>query len=116
MMRYGKISHALAVMAALFLMVGLNLPGSVCHAKNAAKGEWAFPDHYPNKFDGQGYINRIGREGIVIDDCSFSFSAYRILSTPTRKHASQAHFRPGDPVGYLVNERKQIEGLYLLKQ
>jgi hypothetical protein len=114
-MRHVRITHALVLMAVLFIIAGLSLPGAVCHAKKAVKGEWAFPEHYPKKFDGEGRIDSIGRDGIVIDDRSFGFSAFMIFSTPTRKHASRSQFRPGDLVGYLVNEKKQIEGLYLLR-
>lgn len=115
-MRHTRIPQTFLIMAALVLIAGLSLPGSLCHAKNAAKGEWAFPDHYPKKFDGQGHIYSIGKDRIVIDDRSFGFAGYRIFSTPTRRQVSKSHFNPGDLVGYLVNEKKQIEGLYLLRE
>jgi len=115
-MRHARITHALVVMVAVFLIVGLGLPGSVCHGKKAAKGEWAFPEHYPKKFDGEGHIYSIGKDGIVIDDRSFGFSPFVQFSTPTRKRASRSQFRPGDLVGYIANQKKQIEALYLLSQ
>ena len=115
-MRHARITHALLVMVAVFLIGGLGLPGAVCHAKKAAKGEWAFPEYYPKKFDGEGHIDSIGKDGIVIDDRSFGFSAFVTFSTPTRKHASRSQFKPGDLVGYIANQKKQIEALYLLSK
>lgn len=115
-MRHERITHALLATVAVLLIVGLGLPGAVCHAKKVAKGEWAFPDHYPKKFDREGYIDSIEKDGIVIDDCSYGFSPFVTFSTPTRIHASRSQFRPGDLVGYIVNQKKQIEELYLLSK
>ena len=115
-MRHARITHALLSIVAALLIVGLGLPGAVCHAKKAAQGEWAFPEHYPKKFDGEGHIYSIGKDGIVIDDRSFSFSPFAKFSTPTREHASRSQFRPGALVGYITNEKRQIEALYLLKK
>ena len=115
-MRHLTITRALLIMAAVFLIVGLGLPAAVCHAKKAAKGEWAFPEYYPKKFDGEGYIDRIGGDVIVIDDCNYGFSPFVSFSTPTRKRASKSQFRPGDLVGYIINQKKQIESLYLLRK
>jgi len=115
-MRHARITHALLSIVAALLIVGLGLPGAVCHAKKAAQGEWAFPEHYPKKFDGEGHIYSIGKDGIVIDDRGFGFSPLVQFSTPTRERASRSQFRPGDLVGYIANENKQIEGLYLLKK
>jgi hypothetical protein len=115
-MKHTRITRALLVMIAVFLIAGLSLPGAVCHAKKAAKGEWAFPSYYPPKFDGEGYIDSIGKDGIVIDDRSFGFSPFATFSTPTRKRASKSQFRPGDLVGYIANQKKQIEALYLLSK
>jgi len=113
-MRHVRIPQALLVMVALVLIAGLSLPGAVCHAKKAAIGEWAFPEHYPKKFNGEGHIDSIGKDGIVIDDRSFGFSPFVQFSTPTRERASRSQFRPGDLVGYIANDKKQIEALYLL--
>jgi hypothetical protein len=115
-MRHLSIPHAIVVTVALLFIAGLSLPGAVCHAKKAAVGEWAFPEYYPKKFNGEGSIYSIGKEGIVIDDRGFGFSPFIRFSTPTREQASKSQFRPGDLVGFIVNEKKQIEGLYLLKK
>ena len=115
-MRHVTITHALLVMVAVLLIVGVSLPAAVCHAKKAAKGEWAFPSYYPPKFDGEGRIDSIGKDGIVIDDRSFGFSPFVTFSTPTRERASRSQFRPGDLVGYIANQKKQIEALYLLSK
>jgi hypothetical protein len=116
-MRHISITHALTVMVAVLLIAGLGgLPGAVCHAKKVAKAEWAFPKHYPKKFDSEGYIDSIGKDGIVIDERSYGFSPFVTFSTPRRKHASRSQFRRGDLVGCIVNEKKQIEALYLLRK
>jgi hypothetical protein len=115
-MSHVTIKHALFVMIAISIIVGVSVPASVCYAKKQAKGEWAFPEYYPKKFDGEGYIDRIERERIVIDDRNFGFASFTKFSTPTRERASKSQFRPGDLVGYITNKNKEIEALYLLKK
>jgi hypothetical protein len=115
-MNHVTLKHALLVIVAVSLIVGVSVPASVCDAKKQAKGEWAFPEYYPKKFDGEGHIDRIDRDKIVIDDCSYRFSSFVTLSTPTRERASKSQFRPGDLVGYITNKNKEIEALDLLKK
>ncbi|MFW6114988.1 MAG: hypothetical protein ACOC6E_01680 [Thermodesulfobacteriota bacterium] len=115
MIRHRSISHALVSILSLLLIAGVSMPGAVCYAKSA-ESEWAFPEHYPKKFEGQGRIYSIEKEVIVIDDRSFGFSPFVQFSTPTKEHASSSQFRPGNLVGFLVNDKKQIEGLYLLRE
>ena len=115
-MRHVRIKHALLVMVAVFLIVGVTLPSGICYAQKRAKGEWAFPEYYPKKFDGEGYIDRIAKDEIVIDDCSYRFSSFVKFATPTRKNTLRSRFRAGDLVGYIINSKKEIESLWLLKK
>ena len=115
-MRDVKIKHALLVMATLLLIFGVAFPLGTSYAQGKVKGEWILPKHYPDGFDNMGHINSIAKDGIVIDDSSYKFSPFVQFSTPARERASRSQFRPGDLVGYIVNQKKQIEGLYLLKK
>jgi hypothetical protein len=115
-MSHAKITHITVIMVAVLLIVGVALPVGTSHAQGKVKGEWILPKHYPDGFDNMGHINSITKDGIVIDDHSFGFSPSVRFSTPTRERASRSRFRAADLVGYIVNEREQIEGLYLLKK
>lgn len=115
-MRHATIKHITFIIAAVLLIAGAALPIDTSYAQGKVKGEWILPRCYPDGFDGMGYINSIAKDGIVIDDSSYKFSPFVQFSTPRREHASRSQFRPGDLVGYIVNEKKQIEGLYLLKK
>ena len=116
-MRHAKIKHITFIIVAVLLIVGVALPIGTSYAQRKVKGEWIMPKHYPDGFDGMGYIDRIGKDEIVINDCSYyRFSPFVQFSTPTRKRASRSQFRPGDLVGYIANQKKQIEALYLLSK
>lgn len=114
-MRHAKIKHILFMIILVLLIVGVTLPSGICYAQKRAKGEWAFPEYYPKKFDGEGYIDRIAKDEIVIDDCSYRFSPFVKFATPTRKNTLSSRFRAGDLVGYIINSKKEITSLWLLK-
>jgi len=115
-MRHAKIKHIPFMIISVLLIVCVVLPLSICYAQKFAKGEWAFPEYYPKKFDGEGYIDRIAKDEIVIDDCGYRFSRFVRYATPTRKNAVRSRFRAGDFVGYITNSKHEIESLWLLKK
>lgn len=114
-MRHAKIKYVLFMIILVLLIVGVTLPSGICYAQKRAKGEWAFPEYYPKKFDGEGYIDRIAKDEIVIDDISYRFSPFVKFATPTRKNALSSRFRADDLVGYIINSKKEIVSLWLLK-
>jgi len=81
------------------------------------KEEWlgAFPAYYPRGFDGYGRIDRIDLEEVVIDDSFFKLAIDIQYSTPRRKNATSNAFEPGRLVGYILNERHEIESLWFIK-
>jgi hypothetical protein len=115
-MRYAKIRYALLVSVLVLFIVSLALPASVCDAQRRVKLESVLPKHYPDGFDGVGYINRIGEDEIVIDDSFHKLSPFVRYATPTRRNALRSQFRAGDFVGYIKNSKHEIESLWVLKQ
>jgi len=115
-MRHAKIKHIPFMIILVLLIVGVTLPSGICYAQKLAKGEWAFPEYYPKKFDGEGYIDRIAKDEIVINDCWYGFSPFVKFSTPTRRNTLKSRFRAGDLVGYITNSKHEIESLWLLKK
>jgi len=115
-MRHARIKHIPFMIILILLIVGVTLPSGICYAQKLAKGEWAFPEYYPKKFDGEGYIDRITTDEAVIDDCGYRFSHFVRYATPTRKNTVRSRFRAGDFVGYIFNSKNEIESLWLLKK
>ena len=115
-MRHAKIKQIPFMIILVLLIVGVTLPSGICYAQKLAKGEWAFPEFYPKKFDGEGYIDRITTDEIVIDECGYRFSPFVKFATPTRKDTVRSRFRAGDLVGYITNSKHEIESLWLLKK
>lgn len=115
-MRHAKIERITCIILGVLLIVGVAFPLGTSYAQRKVKGEWILPKHYPDGFDGMGSMDRITQATIVIDDCSYGFSPFVQFSTPTRERAFRSQFHPGDLVGYIVNDKKQIEALYLLQK
>jgi len=70
--------------------------------------------HYPVKFDKVGTIYRVDERGIVVDDIYFLFSSQVRFMTPQSDYSYLKSFKPGQKVGYLLNDENQITKLCLL--
>lgn len=78
--------------------------------------ERIFPEYYPKKFSGTGWIDRIGENEIVINDFLHMLSSHvRYGSLKERSH-SKSSLRQGMAVGYILNKRGEIVSLWLLEE
>lgn len=69
--------------------------------------------HYPDKFDRVGTLYSIDEKGIVIDDMFVPFASQVRYMTPQSTYSSLRAFEPGQKVGYMLNDEKQIIKLCL---
>jgi hypothetical protein len=118
-MRHAKMNCISVMILLMVLAFSIVLPSSPCSAQklsNMSNKEWAFPEFYPKKFDGEGYINRITSDIVVIDDRLHRFSHFTKFATPTRKKTRSSRFHAGDLVGYTLNSKNEIESMWLLKK
>ena len=105
---------AICVGLTLFL-VSMALPAGVVQALQGFKDGGVIPEHYPNKFDQIGRVDRIALDEVVINDCLFKLSLDVKYHTPSIENASSAWFKEGQFVGYITNSRREIVSLWLIK-
>jgi hypothetical protein len=77
--------------------------------------EWKLPDFYPRGFDGYGRIDKIYEDRIIINDSSKKLSSSVAYAVPSSPNASKSSFREGNTVGYLLDQRREIISLWLIK-
>ena len=77
--------------------------------------EWKLPDFYPRGFDGYGRIDKIFEDRIIINDSSKKLSRSTVYGVPSSPHASKSSFRVGNTVAYLLDQRRDIISLWLIK-
>ena len=106
---------AICVGLALFL-VNIALPASVGYsAQKGFEGDRVLPEHYPDRFDGGGPIDRITEDEAVIGDMLWKLSPDVRYHTPSIENASSAWFKEGKFVGYITNSRREIVSLWLIE-
>jgi hypothetical protein len=96
----------------VLILAALLLLPAVCVAQQRSAGSAGY---YPEGLSGQGCIDSITANGVVIDDSAFEFSADVTFHQSKGQNASRALFRPGTWVGYMTNSQKQIESLWFLR-
>ncbi|HSO60959.1 MAG TPA: hypothetical protein VLR50_07975 [Desulfobacterales bacterium] len=109
--------HAAAFcLAVVVLVAGGVLFGNLSHADGKVfREEWELPAFYPRGFDGYGRIDIIFADRMVISDSSKKLSSSVVYGTPSSSYASKSSFRVGDMVGYLIDHRREIVSLWLIK-
>ena len=112
---FGRKSTILICIGLALVFVYLGQPLTALCAERQGETGWAVPEHYPDRFDGTGRINRIAMDEIVIDASLYRFSPYAEYGTPTDRHALRAWFNVGNRVGYLTNEKREIISLWLIE-
>ena len=110
-----RIKHtAICLGLALFLVV-IVVPIEVGYTRPSPKIEEPFPDYYPEGFHGQGPIDRIAADEVVINDTLFKLSPEVLYHTRTTQNASSAWFNAGKFVGYITNSNLEIVSLWLIE-
>jgi hypothetical protein len=110
----GMTHTAIFVGLGMFLLAFV-LPTGDAQARQGFKEGSAIPEHYPNKFDQIGRVDRIATDEVVINDCLFRLSLDVEYHTPTTKHASRTWFKVGKFVGYIINSKREIVSLWLIE-
>ena len=111
----GKRGRLAACMGLLCLFFSLAVPGSIMGEEIMEIGKWIHPEHYPDRFENLGCINRIGTGEIVINDTLFKLSPFVKYHTPEQLDTPGYEFREGRCVGYFVNDQREITSLWLIK-
>ena len=114
--------RSLKQMVHTFVVVGLALcfvcsiftPG-FSQEQRKLKGEWVLPKDYPDGFDGWGYINRIGKKEIVIDEILYGLSSSATFHWPPGVTRSRSKFKEGALIGFLKKPGGLITSLWLIK-
>jgi len=96
-MAHGKIRRILMGIGIAFIVIALF--GGISYARERTD----LPQHYPDEYSGQGYIDRIATDEIVINDTWYELSPYVIFNTPHGMNISRSHFRAGQSVYYILN-------------
>jgi hypothetical protein len=85
-------------------------------APSLGDGETPLYNGYPKRFDGGGYIDRLSREVIVIDDSNYRLASEVTFNKPTSKNTSSSSFKEGDFVGILVNSNGEVVSVWLIQK
>jgi hypothetical protein len=111
----GTTPILISISLALFF-VTMTMPFNDIHAQQRVKPEWRMPKHYPNGFNGWGYINVISvdKGEVVIDDVSQRLSPNAEYHTPTEMHVPITLFQRGNLVGFIKNSQDEIISLWLI--
>ena len=120
MQRHEKNWRKFAATALCVGVVGLMASGAIVENFSYAGSkifleEWKLPNFYPRGFDGYGQLGKIFEDRIVINDSSKKLSSSTVYAIPSNPHASKSSFREGNTVGYLLDQRKEIISLWLIK-
>ena len=112
---FGTVKPTLICIGLALFFVSIAIPFSISYAQRLYKPEIVLPEHYPDGFDGFGWIDRIAEDEVVIDDTLIPLSPYILYHTPEETNASREWFVPGSLVGYIKDAENAIESLWLIK-
>jgi predicted PurR-regulated permease PerM len=112
-MRSAKTSYVLLKIGLVLLLIVILLPTVLGSARQSAK---KLPAHYPETFSGQGCIDQIAAQAVVINDRLYKLSADVTFNTLKMQAASRSWFRPGRLVGFVINSENEIESLWYIQR
>jgi hypothetical protein len=114
---HSKIRPAVLYITLAICALGSAVYTGVGHAegKNYYREEWNLPDFYPRGFDGYGRIEQIEKNNIVITDTALKLSPGARFCTPHSRRASRTAFAAGSLVAYILNDKREIESLWLIE-
>ena len=107
-----NIKTVLSVTVLILLSLLIIVPTASAESNNASRRMVA--NHYPDRFDRIGMINVTDKGGVVVNDMYVSFAPHVKFMTPNNERSSIQPFRPGQMVGYILNDQKQITELCLI--
>ena len=96
------IKSILLTIVLIFIIFLIITPMASAELINTPEG--AIITHYPDKFDGVGFLDSIEERGIVIDDMFVPFASSVRYMTPYSAYSSLSAFKQGKKVGYLLND------------
>ena len=112
-MQPAKKSYACLKIGMVLLLVGILLPAALGSARQSTK---KMPRHYPAVFSGQGCIDQIAAQAVVIDDHLYKLCSQVTFNTPKMKNASRSWFRSGRQVGFVTNSKNEIVSLWYIRK
>jgi hypothetical protein len=120
MQRHAKNWRKFAATALCLGVVVLMASGAIFENVSYAGGEifleeWKVPNFYPRGFDGYGRIDKIFEDRIIINDFSRKLSSSAVYAIPSSPQASKSAFRAGNTVAYLLDHKREIISLWLIK-
>jgi hypothetical protein len=111
-----KLTATALCVGVVVLMASGAIFGNLSYAESKIfLEEWKLPGFYPRGFDGYGRIDKIFEDRIIINDSSKKLSSSTVYGVPSSPHASKSSFRVGNTVGYLLDQRREIISLWLIK-
>ncbi len=115
-LRRCPVTMGLGLILALSVFIcGIPAHGEAGSARKKIDMERTYPDYYPRRFDGTGYIDRIGEEDeIVIDDSLYVLSARARYGTLKSKRIRKSGLNEGELVGYVTNDKGEIISMWKL--
>jgi hypothetical protein len=111
-MRDVSIKHAVFATGLILVLAVLALEADICSAQEK---QLRLPAYYPETFSGQGCIDRITADKVVIDDRLFKFSSDVTFHTPEMENVSRSRLRPGSRVGFVKNSDNKVVSLWYLQ-
>ena len=73
-------------------------------------------ENYPKVFDGRGTVDYRSAEKIVINDKEYNLSSGVTFNTHNQKNVSPELFEKDETVGFVENEKGEIESVWKLKK
>ena len=105
--------QAFKMLLIAFIVTGLL--GGVGYGQRFMPESNQLPAHYPDTYSGNGVVDRLDTDLVVIDDSSYIIFPYTSFHTPTMKNAPRTWFKKGQHVGFVEGNPGEILELYLFK-
>lgn len=104
------------IMAFSLCICGVAVQSEASPAQGIDTQRMSLPDYYPKWLDGSGHIDRIGEEGIVIDDHYFPLAKRVRCATLKNPYVKKSRLAEGTLVGFVTNDKEDIVSLWTLPE
>jgi hypothetical protein len=109
------VKGSLLLIGAAILIAGSGTFDKSYAQRYLVKPEWLMPKHYPEGFHGWGRIGYIDSKEIVINDMNYRLSPFIEYNSPQRLNDSIYLFKVGKEVGFLLDDKGEIDTLWLIE-